>query len=56
MKGTEELLEQESEEVTDEELIELEKERVEEERRIAEKEEVPERSFTTKGLLGFYFN
>ena len=37
VKDIEELLEQESEEITDEELNEMEKERVEEERRIAEK-------------------
>ncbi|CAI9725436.1 Hypothetical predicted protein [Octopus vulgaris] len=47
----EDMIDQESEELTNEELSELGKKRVEEERREVEKEEeMPERSFTTKGL------
>ena len=51
MEDVEELLEQESGELTNEELIELEEERVvEEERRAAEEEEEPQKMFTSKGL------
>lgn len=52
VEDIEELLDQESGELTNEELIALEKERVEEEERreAEEEEEVPERMFTNKGL------